>query len=48
MQASVQLVDDRGRKYLAAVLGHADIATTAIYTTALGVEARGFLAKMWG
>ena len=33
---------------IAAVLGHADIATTAIYTTALGVEARGFLAKMWG
>ncbi len=33
---------------IAAVLGHADIATTAIYTTALGVEARGFPAKMWG
>ena len=33
---------------IAAVLGHADIATTAIYTTAVGVEARGFLAKMWG
>lgn len=32
---------------IAAVLGHADIATTAIYTTAVGVEARGFLAKMW-
>ena len=31
---------------IAAVLGHADIATTAIYTTAVGVEARGFLAKM--
>ncbi len=33
---------------IAAVLGHADIATTAIYTTAIGGEARGFLAKMWG
>ena len=33
---------------IAAVLGHADIATTAIYTTAVGVEARDFLAKMWG
>ena len=33
---------------VAAALGHADIATTAIYTTAVGVEARGFLAKMWG
>ena len=32
---------------IAAVLGHADIATTAIYTTAVGVEARGVLAKMW-
>ena len=32
---------------IAAVLGHADIATTAIYTTAVGVEARGFLARMW-
>ena len=27
---------------IAAVLGHADIATTAV-----GVEARGFLARMW-
>ena len=32
---------------IAAVLGHADIATTAIYTTAVGVEARGFLQRMW-
>lgn len=31
---------------IAAALGHADIATTAIYTTAVGVEARGVLAKM--
>ena len=33
---------------IAAVLGHADIATTAIDTTAVGVEARGFIAQMWG
>ena len=32
---------------IAAVLGHADIATTAIYTTAVGTEARDFLARMW-
>ena len=32
---------------IAAMLGHADIATTAIYTTAIGVEARAFLARMW-
>ena len=32
---------------IAAVLGHADIATTAIYTTAVGVEARDFLTRMW-
>ena len=32
---------------IAAVLGHADLATTAIYTTAVGVEARGFLQRMW-
>ncbi len=31
---------------IAAVLGHANIATTAIYSTAVGVEARGFLARM--
>ena len=28
---------------IAAALGHADLATTAV-----SVEARGFLAKMWG
>ena len=32
---------------IADVLGHADLATTAIYTTAVGVEARGVLARMW-
>ena len=31
---------------IAAVPGHANVATTAIYTTAAGVEAWGFLAKM--
>ena len=33
---------------IADVVGHADIATTDIYTTMVGVEARGFLAKMEG
>ena len=33
---------------IAAVLGHADLATAAISTTAVGVEARGFLAETWG
>ena len=33
---------------IAAVPGHADIAPTVIHATAVGVEARGFLAKMWG
>lgn len=32
---------------IASVLGHADISTTAIYTTAVGLEAREFLARMW-
>ena len=32
---------------IAAVLGHADLSTTAIYTTAVGIEARQFLARMW-
>ena len=32
---------------IAAILGHADISTTAIYTTATGVEARAFLSRMW-
>ena len=32
---------------LAAMLGHADIKTTAIYTTAIGVEARELVARMW-
>ena len=32
---------------IAAVLGHANIETTAIYTTAIGMEAREQLARMW-
>ena len=32
---------------IAAVLGHAQISTTAIYTTAVGTEARTFLSRMW-
>ena len=32
---------------IAAVLGHAAITTTAIYTTALGAEARELVARMW-
>ena len=33
---------------IAAVLGHANISTTATYTTPGSVEAQEFLAKMWG
>ena len=32
---------------IAAVLGHAAITTTAIYTTAIGAEARDLIARMW-
>ena len=32
---------------IAAVLGHANIETTAIYTTAIGMEAPEQLARMW-
>ena len=32
---------------IATVLGHANIETTAIYTTAIGMEAREQLARMW-
>ena len=32
---------------VAAVLGHADLTTTAIYTTAIGSEARDLVARMW-
>ena len=32
---------------IAAALGHANLQTTAVYTTASGLEAREFLARMW-
>ena len=32
---------------IADLLGHADIKTTAIYTTALGAERRELVARMW-
>ena len=32
---------------VAAVLGHAHLTTTALYTTALGAEARELVARMW-
>ena len=32
---------------VAATLGHANLQTTAVYTTAAGLEARDFLARMW-
>ena len=32
---------------IAAVLGHADVSTTAIYATAIGAEARELVARLW-
>ena len=32
---------------IAAAMGHVNLQTTAIYTTAAGLEARDFLARMW-
>ena len=32
---------------IAAVLGHADLSTTALYTTAIGAEARELVARIW-
>ena len=32
---------------VAAVLGHAHLTTTALYTTAIGAQARGLVARMW-
>ena len=32
---------------IAAVLGHASLDTTAIYTTAIGAEARELVARLW-
>ena len=40
----------KGRRHgfgIAAALDHANLQTTAIYTTAAGLEARDFLARMW-
>ena len=32
---------------IAAVLGHADVSTTAIYATAIGAEARELVSRVW-
>lgn len=32
---------------IAAVLGHSSITTTAVYTTAIGEEARDLLRRVW-
>ena len=32
---------------IAAVLGHADVSTTAIYATAIGAEARELVSRLW-
>ena len=32
---------------IASVLGHADVSTTAIYTTAIGAEARELVSRVW-
>ena len=32
---------------LAAVLGHADLSTTAIYATAVGAEHRQLVSRLW-
>ena len=32
---------------IAAVLGHADLSTTAIYATAIGAEHRELVARVW-
>ena len=32
---------------ISAVLGHADVTTSAIYTTAIGAEARDLVARVW-
>ena len=41
MQAGVPLTT------IAAVLGHADVSTTAIYATAIGAEARELVSRLW-
>ena len=42
VQAGVPLTN------IAAVLGHADVSTTAIYATAIGAEARELVSRVWG
>ena len=37
----------RGLPTVAAVLGHASLTTTAIYTTAIGAEARALVSRVW-
>ena len=32
---------------IAAVLGHADVSTTALYATAIGAEARELVSRLW-
>ena len=32
---------------IAAVLGHASLTTTAIYTTVIGAEARELVSRVW-
>ena len=32
---------------IAAVLGHADVSTTALYATAFGAESRQLVARLW-
>ena len=32
---------------IAAAMGHADVSTTAIYTTAIGAEARELMSRLW-
>ena len=32
---------------IAAVLGHASLTTTAIYTTAIGAEGRDLISRVW-
>ena len=32
---------------VAAVLGHIDVATAAIYTTAIGAQARALVSRVW-
>ena len=35
------------KQQIAPALGHASLSSTAVYTTAVGMEARTFLSRMW-